>query len=936
MSLGKRAGRIGARLSMAIIACSACIPAFAVDGPMGVERVARMVSQTYEAKPGTSDDDRRWVQVDLGATRKIDVVKLLPVIGWGTYGYPVRFRIEASDDPSFGTSQMIADCTASDTPDPGDVIGIFRAGDVRGRYVRLTVTKLRDRRFALAKLEVWSGGRNVSTNRPATDSERGVIGVTPLTSPSRPQGEEVVTDNPGNVIPVSKWKPVPYVAHAPLGGVRLDDGVLKTVMQNNIGYLLGSFTVDEMLRGFRERAGKPEPAGMRPAIPFWDTDLPGSSAGRFMMGAGNTLRWMSSPELRHRMNQIVDGIEECRASDGFIMAYPENTIFHSERAAYTRSWVTHGLIEAGYAGNRKAFRLLRGFYDWFDRCPFLPELLRRGGQGVQGMIPNARMYFTPVGKPADLQVLQRYFQENYWLRELAARDPRAIWQYPYDHPHNYLITSLEPYLDQYRATGAKKYLDAAQGGWDLYHNDWEHIGGSMAICEGDSYPPKSNFLHRHTGELCGNVFWIRYNQRFHLLHPDQEKYVAEIEKSIYNVGLPNQVGTKGIRYHANLVGRKDNSTPIATNSCCEGQGTRLYGSLPEYVYSIASDGIYVDLFAGSTITWRQAGKTLRMHMVSHFPFDTRVTLHLSVNQPTRSRIRVRVPAWAASQMPITVNGVRTVIGKPGTYALLDRVWRNGDMVRFTLPAKMRLTRYHGAEEVAGQDRYALEYGPVLMAVVGPMDEQKGATFTDTPGRFLQRLSPKAGEPLHFSISGDPDHEYLPYWQVTDQVFTCFPVISNRTAPVVEHVGAGDLALASKGATATSDSEYAQERGCTAKVIDGIVASAGDFANRWHSSLDTPHPHWVEVKLAKPETIGRVVVRFADPAGHPVRFRGSVNVAGSYRTVFSVDRCDDMRKYETRIQPVVTDTFRLEILESANPTFLNAAQVSEIELYRAAK
>ena len=35
------------------------------------------------------------------------------------------------------------------------------------------------------------------------------------------------------------------------------------------------------------------------------------------------------------------------------------------------------LIEAGYAGNPKAFGLLRDFYDWFESSPFLPEMLRR-------------------------------------------------------------------------------------------------------------------------------------------------------------------------------------------------------------------------------------------------------------------------------------------------------------------------------------------------------------------------------------------------------------------------------------------------------------------------------------------------------------------------------------------------------------------------------
>ncbi|RYG57764.1 hypothetical protein EON80_27880, partial [bacterium] len=396
---------------------------------------------------------------------------------------------------------------------------------------------------------VWSGSKDVAQGQPSRDSQRGDLGVIKLTRAPRPNGEGVVTDNPSNVTDFRTWKTVPLKAQTPLGGVTLGEGLFKTSMQNNITYLMNGYSLDELVRHFRERAGKPQPAGMRPADAFWEDVLPGSNAGRFLMGAGNTLRWMEDQPLRERMNKIVDVIDECKEPNGYIMAYDPKTIWHRERAAYTRTWTTHGLIEAGYAGNPKAFSLLRGYYDWFDANPYLPEILRRGGQGIQGMIGNSRMYFTPVGKPADLQVIQQYFQENYWLDGLAKRDPKAIWQYPYDRPHNYLITSLEPYLDLYRATGDKKYFDAAAGGWDLYHDHWEHISGAISITELAFFPPDSNYLHRDNGELCGNVFWTRYNQRFHLLNPDQEKYVAEMEKSIYNVAIPSQNGGTGICYH---------------------------------------------------------------------------------------------------------------------------------------------------------------------------------------------------------------------------------------------------------------------------------------------------------------------------------------------------------------------------------------------------
>ena len=464
-----------------------------------------------------------WIQIDLGAPRSIEAIRLYPAFRLGQrhnagYGFPVRWKVESSSDAIFSTSRVIVDHTGTDSDNPDDLILQYAADGAKAQFVRLTATRLRPApdgigfALALAKVDVISGGKDIAERRPVSGDDRfaNTRDLAQLTRPPRPMGEGTMTDNPANVSRASQWKAVAYRANAPLSGVEVT-GEFKRAMEQNIGYLLGSFSVEEMLRPFRERAGKPVRAGLRPPIAFWDTELPGSSAGRFLMGAANTLRWMDHVELRRWMNELIDGIEECRAPNGYIMAYPEDTILESERGAYTRAWVTHGLIDAGYAGNSKAFDLLRGYYDWFDKCPELPKLLRGAAQGVQGMIANTRMYFTPQGKPEDIQVIQRYYQENYWLEAMAERDTEVIWQYPYDRPHNYLITDLEAYLDLYRATGDTRYFEAMKGAWDLYHDNWEHVGGSIAITEFGQFPPKSYRLVAQepfceTGETCGSVF----------------------------------------------------------------------------------------------------------------------------------------------------------------------------------------------------------------------------------------------------------------------------------------------------------------------------------------------------------------------------------------------------------------------------------------------
>jgi DUF1680 family protein len=586
------------------------------------------------------------------------------------------------------------------------------------------------------------------------------------------------------------WKPVASKVTTPVSGVTIaENGIFKPALELNISYLLNSFSVNHMLEPFRIRAGKEFTPDSIPQVRFWETDLRGSSAGRFLMGSGNTLRWMEHSELKGRMNELIDGIEDCREPNGYILPYrPDST--RSEEPNYARAWLTHGLIDAAIAGNTKAYGLLRGHADWFNKWDdMLPKLLYWNYNNHQGHIASTRTHLSTVGKPEDLLVAEKYYVCDWWIDELAAGRDEAVWRYPLQNPHSYLITSFEAYLDHYFATGDKTYLDAMLGAWQLIHDKWEHVGGSIAICESKwsadekgnrsqgkndhAHPPHSYYLtsYGHTGETCGSVFWIKFNQRFHRLFPNQEKYVAEIEKSLYNVILANQTDKGHIRYHAKMQGRKEN--PRRTeNTCCEGQGTRLLGSLPEYIYSIASDGLYVNLYEPSSIKWEINGQPASLTLDGNFPFNPQVSLTVAVSAPVKMNLRVRIPSWATQKVEISVNGKKYITGKPGSYAELSRKWTNGDKVDFTLPIDYRITRYEGVDTVAGYDRYAVEYGPVLLASVGG----DKAPHEIEASNLKERLIPDESKPLHFSIAGDTLHTFMPYWLISNQVFSTFPLV----------------------------------------------------------------------------------------------------------------------------------------------------------------
>ncbi len=134
----------------------------------------------YHSALSDKQDREKWAQVDLGAGVPIDRVVLRAChddfngIGDG-FGFPVRFRVEVSDDPNFRTGVVvIADQTAADHPNPGTRPVNLAAGGKVGRYIRVTATKLAPRLatdfiLALAELEVLdASGKNLAAGKPVT------------------------------------------------------------------------------------------------------------------------------------------------------------------------------------------------------------------------------------------------------------------------------------------------------------------------------------------------------------------------------------------------------------------------------------------------------------------------------------------------------------------------------------------------------------------------------------------------------------------------------------------------------------------------------------------------------------------------------------------------------------------------------------------------
>ncbi len=161
----------------------------------------------YRSNVAKSEFDPKWVQIDLGKSQEIDAVRL-----WGAWpqsirsksrpkgdGFPVRFKVEVSNNQDCSDARIVVDRTGADVPNPGiePVLQMFEP--VAARYVRFTATKLsgdwtavwdpitehytpkptgKGWALALAEMEVLRKERNIALGQFVTSGDSINDGVT--------------------------------------------------------------------------------------------------------------------------------------------------------------------------------------------------------------------------------------------------------------------------------------------------------------------------------------------------------------------------------------------------------------------------------------------------------------------------------------------------------------------------------------------------------------------------------------------------------------------------------------------------------------------------------------------------------------------------------------------------------------------------------------
>ena len=361
---------------------------------------------------------------------------------------------------------------------------------------------------------------------------------------------------------------------------------------------------------------------------------------------------------------------------------------------------------------------------WYDGHQEMEQALVRFGRFVNDMEGG--------GKGTKYVELAKFLLDG---RYNAARNDRERNEYDQSHL---------PVTQQYEAVGHAvramynysgmadvavethdpDYQSAVKSLWDNMVNKKYYVTGGVGSGEtSEGFGPNYSLRNRAYCESCSSCGAIFFQWKMNLAYHDA-KYVDLYEETMYNA-LLGSTDLAGVNfYYTNPLDANVGRAPWHTCPCCVGNIPRTLLMMPTWVYAKSADGVYVNLFVGSTITLENvAGTDVEMVQATDYPWSGKLALTVNPKTPKNFSLRIRVPDRGVSSLyrstpdangitSIAVNGqtVKPAIEKG--YAVITRAWKAGDKVDVVLP--MKVQRVHASEKIEDtRNKVALRYGPLV-------------------------------------------------------------------------------------------------------------------------------------------------------------------------------------------------------------------------------
>jgi DUF1680 family protein len=560
-------------------------------------------------------------------------------------------------------------------------------------------------------------------------------------------------------------KPVhaPKINYFSLRDVQLLDGApqesdFKHIQDLTHRYLL-TLEPDRLCSWFRREAGL---APKAQPYPGWESDrgyvIPGHILGFYLSSMAMMYETTGDPEIIKRLEYTLRQLDECQnaGEDGYIGAVVNGRQAYEEvltgnykvgggafagrnEPTYIMNKITLGLYDvATKCDLPQAGKILVRFADWFgknivDRLdePALQKLLIC----EHGSLSES--YIDIYKLTGD----KKYLEWAKRLNDLRILDPLSEGKDMLAGWHaNCQIQKNPGFESVYRYTGEKKYTDAARFFWKTVTADHTWIFGGNSTTE--HFFPKADFDRRVQmnggAESCNSVNMLRLTEALYEDYAEPEK-IDFYEQVLINHLLGAYEPERGMIAYMTKVqpgGFKTHSTEYDSFWCCTGTGLESPAKFQKMIYAYDDEALYVNLFIPSTLHWKDKG--VKLTQKTKIPDEEQTALELQLDEPKELTLKIRHPHWVeAGRMKISVNGESSVTenDRPSQFVAIKRQWKSGDKIVVQLPMHLTVAPLLPSEKFV-----SFSYGPVVLAAEFDSSDLKKSDYWDKHDHWGKRSS----------------------------------------------------------------------------------------------------------------------------------------------------------------------------------------------------
>jgi uncharacterized protein len=505
-----------------------------------------------------------------------------------------------------------------------------------------------------------------------------------------------------------------------LHNVRLLAGPLKERLEQNRKYLLG-LAVDRLVHNFLVNAGLPSKAQPLGGWEAPSCELRGHFTGHYLSACALMFASTGDVRVKEKGEQVVDALNRCQQAlgpSGYLSAFPEEFIDRVEQGKrvwapyYTLHKIMAGLLDMyTYCDNTQALDVVRRMAVWtksrVDKLDArqMQEMLKTEFGGMAEVLANLS---AVTGEQSFLDLARR-FEKRSFLDPLA--DHKDQLQGLHANTH---IPQVIGAAREYELTGDQSYSAIASFFWDEIVDVRSYATGGTSNYEywRDEPYKLSDELSQESHENCCTYNMLRLTEHLFSWSPNS-RYFDYYERALFSGILPTQHPTVGgaIMYYVPMKSGlfKMFGVPDSSYFCCNGSGIESFAKFGNNIYYEDGETVYVNLFIASEATWTTKGVTIVQE--TRFPEHHDAAFSFRMNRPTAFSMKLRIPLWSVKTASVRLNGklVPMEIGSDG-YVTLSRTWRQGDVLRCSLPMQLALWKFSDNPSVS-----AILYGPIVLA-----------------------------------------------------------------------------------------------------------------------------------------------------------------------------------------------------------------------------